>query len=51
MRFDALVVFWLEGISDKIEEQYGRAVAWWATLAMCLSVLGVVGGVLYLRVR
>src|SRR3982751_4413395 len=39
---DALAVFGLEWVSDKIEERYGRTAAWWLTLVMCLSFLAAV---------
>jgi hypothetical protein len=48
---DVLILSWLERVSDKIEERCGRAVAWWATLAMCLSVLGAIAGVFYMLVQ
>jgi hypothetical protein len=48
IRIDAYAVFALRWASDRIEERYGRAVAWWATLAMCLSVIAVLVAFLFI---
>lgn len=45
---DVFAVFGLDWVSDKIEERYGRTVAWWLTLLICLSFLIAVGTVLFL---
>jgi Na+/proline symporter len=44
---DVFAVFGLEWVTDKIEDRYGRTVAWCATLVICLSFLGIVGAALY----
>jgi Na+/melibiose symporter-like transporter len=47
---DAFVVPVLEWISDKVEERYGRVVAWWFTLMMCLIILAVLGALIYVLI-
>ncbi|HVE00677.1 MAG TPA: hypothetical protein VNB78_03160 [Sphingomicrobium sp.] len=44
---DVFAVFGLEWVTDKIEDRYGRTVAWWLTLVMCLSFLAAVAAVIF----
>ena len=44
---DVFAVFGLEWVSDKLEARFGRTVAWWLTLVMCLSFLAAVAAILF----
>ena len=50
VRLDALAVFVLERVSDKVEERYGRTVARWVTLAMCLTVIAALTIILFILI-
>jgi len=47
---DTFAVPGLEWISDKVEERYGRRVAGWVTLAMCLTVIAALCALLYVLI-
>ena len=44
---DVFAVFGLEWVSDKLEARFGRTVAWWLTLVMCLSFLAAIAAILF----
>jgi hypothetical protein len=47
---DVFAVFGLERFSDRTEERYGRTVAWWLALAMCLSAIAALVAVLFILI-
>lgn len=44
--FDLLIVAWVEWIYDKVEDRYGRVIAWLVTFGTGLILIGVLVWVL-----